>query len=84
MVSLSQITLELEDDIEAKIKCILCCCEASKIDSRLSNHLSEMGLFTLHNVCVLFPLDYLKLILEFKICFLIPKFLVLMLKYVEI
>ena len=81
----NQITLELENDIEAIIKCILCCYKASINDSKLSNHLlSEMGLFTLHNVYVLCPLDYLKLILEYRICFFIPKFLVLMLKYVEI
>ena len=54
MYSDNQKIVESEDDISAILKWIWCCYKANSLTIKLLNRLlSEMGLFTLHNCCVL-------------------------------
>ena len=51
-----------EDDIIALLKCVWWCYKANSFTRHFLNHLyCEMGLFTLHNCCVLLSLNFLKL-----------------------
>ena len=63
----NQKTLELEDDFIAIFKCIWTCYKSDSFTICLFNHvLSEMGLFTLHNCCGPYVLDYSKFLIESK------------------
>ena len=72
------ITRNLEDDIYSIQKSIWCCYKAKSFSRELlSQLLSELGLFTLHNGCAPCSLDYFKLKFESKSRLSTPDILVL-------
>ena len=55
----NQKTMEWENDIIAIFEYIWYCYKANSFIRRLLNHLfSEMGVFTLHNCCVSYSMDF--------------------------